>query len=921
MRPIKLNISAFGPYAGETTIPFDQLGTGGLYLITGDTGAGKTTIFDAITYALYGDPSGNNRDASMLRSKYADDGTPTYVELLFSYRGKEYKVKRNPDYMRANKRGDGMTLENAGAEFTCPDGTVISKIKDVNQAVKSVIGIDRNQFCQIAMIAQGDFLKLLLAPTKERMEIFRYLFKTERYAYLQERLKKESGALADECDRLKNSIAQYIGGILCDEDHVDALEIEKAKKGKLPMEDLVEVVERLILEDKKAEEEIEKQRGSVQKELDNVKAKISKAQEYEAAKKDLKVKENALTAETERRTLLLEKCEEEQKRQPLIQEYMEAAAKIKASFGEYEELSLKQAEIQKMRNSLEGDSKKLLKLEETVQQLEKDLVSFTEEEKALEKSGEAKVKLEAEREVFMEEGRNLSNLYNHMTAFQTSQKEYLDAKKIYEDRMRFSEGLDAELKCKNKAYLDAQAGILADTLEPGMACPVCGSTEHPQIAVKPASAPSKAELDKLQDQAAKASRAASEASEKAGRLKGAVEEKEKYISSEIEKLLGTVERDQVMSLIKERVVTLKLSLKGIEEQILTEKRNMKRKEEISKLLPLKTKEKEQAQQESLQIREELQGKKAEAKTLEARILELSEKLTYESKAKAEAEMKKLLDKTKAIQEAFEAAKEAVTSCEQKIASLKAAREEILKRLDGQTEISLDQEMNEKRSLEGKIANFNLIEKRLHSRINVNQTALENIRMKSDDLIKVEKNYAWVKALSNTANGTISGKAKIMLETYIQMNYFDRIIARANTRLMIMTGGQYDLVRRKGALSKVGQSGLDLDVIDHYNGTERSVRTLSGGESFKASLALALGLSDEIQSSAGGIQLDTMFVDEGFGSLDEGSLEQAMKALNSLADSNRLVGIISHVGELKEKIDKQIVVKKDKAGGSSLKVQV
>ena len=237
MRPIKLIISAFGPYAGVTEFDFDKLGTGGLYLITGDTGAGKTTIFDAITYALYGNPSGNNREVSMLRSKYADDATPTEVELSFSYYGKEYKVKRNPEYERANKRGTGTTKQIASAEFTYPDGKVITKIKDVDQAVKSVIGIDRNQFCQIAMIAQGDFLKLLLAPTKERMEIFRHIFKTESFSVLQEKLKRESGILSDECTSIRRSISQYINGIECDEDHVARIEVEKAKKGDLSIED------------------------------------------------------------------------------------------------------------------------------------------------------------------------------------------------------------------------------------------------------------------------------------------------------------------------------------------------------------------------------------------------------------------------------------------------------------------------------------------------------------------------------------------------------------------------------------------------------------------------------------------------------------------------------------------------------------
>jgi exonuclease SbcC len=257
MRPLSLKISAFVPYSGITEFDFEKLGKGGLYLITGDTGAGKTTIFDAITYALYGEPSGKNREVSMLRSKYADPATPTEVELTFSYRDKKYTVKRNPEYERESKRGGGLTKQLANAEITYPDGKIITKIKDVDSAIKEIIGIDRNQFCQIAMIAQGDFLKLLLAPTKERMEIFRHIFKTELFQNLQDRLKKESGKLADQCDDLNKSINQYIAGIACDEDNNDFSEVQKAKKGDLTTEDTILLLERIISDDKSAEIQIE----------------------------------------------------------------------------------------------------------------------------------------------------------------------------------------------------------------------------------------------------------------------------------------------------------------------------------------------------------------------------------------------------------------------------------------------------------------------------------------------------------------------------------------------------------------------------------------------------------------------------------------------------------------------------------------
>lgn len=235
------------------------------------------------------------------------------------------------------------------------------------------------------------------------------------------------------------------------------------------------------------------------------------------------------------------------------------------------------------------------------------------------------------------------------------------------------------------------------------------------------------------------------------------------------------------------------------------------------------------------------------------------------------------------------------------------------------EIDVDTEKKRQTELTTEKADLTKAITVISSRLDRNGEALKNIRKGSGRLTEVETKWTWVKALSNTANGNIGGKEKIMLETYVQMTYFDRILARANTRFMIMSGGQYELKRRIEAENNRSQSGLELDVIDHYNGTERSVKTLSGGESFKASLSLALGLSDEIQSSAGGIRLDTMFVDEGFGSLDDESLQQAMRALYGLTEGNRLVGIISHVSELKEKIDKQIVVTKEKSGGSRAEI--
>lgn len=921
MRPIKLKISAFGPYAGEETFDFTRLGTGGLYLITGDTGAGKTTVFDAITYALYGDTSGNNREVSMLRSKYADDKTPTEVELTFNYYGKEYTVKRNPEYERAAKRGTGTTKEVAGASLTGPDGKIITSIKDVNAAVKEVMGIDRNQFCQIAMIAQGDFLKLLLAPTKERMEIFRHIFKTERFSRLQERLRVEAKALDDQCGVIKRSIFQYIDGIVCSEDNVDFIEVEKAKKGNLITEDTVVLIEKLINDDSNCEKDLAELKASVQKELDEVKSRIVKGKDLQAAKCDLARTEKELLEREEMKSVLEGKCEEEKEKQPKIAEYTEQIAKVKAMLPEYDELSSKRQEFDKNQKKIKGTEQKISDLERSLQLLTVEILTLTEEQKTLQSAGEEKLKLENEKKDYVEQAKKLDDLKRDLGAYKTAKKKFEEALENYDEKSKYALSVDLELKVRNKAYLDAQAGILADTLVEGEKCPVCGSTSHPEIAKKPETAPTKEQLDALQKRLNSANEQANLARETAGKLKGASEEKEQAVKTASSQLLGEVALESVEALIMEKMKELYAVVKALDENIAAQKQKLSRKETIESMLPKKNQALENGNKELSDCKILLTGTVTENKALETRIKELQSKLEFSSKEQANAQISVWEKEVKQLQDAFALAQDRLNKCKEALISLAATKSEILKRLEGMTDVDLDAEVQKQRALELQRTSIERDEKAVHSRILSNKNSLENIKQKSKELIEIEKKFTWVKALSTTANGNISGKEKIMLETYIQMHYFDRIIARANARLMIMTDGQYDLVRRKEALSKVGQSGLDLNVIDHYNGSERSVKSLSGGESFKASLALALGLADEIQSSAGGIKLDTMFIDEGFGSLDEDSLEQAMKALKSLADNDRLVGIISHVGELKRKIDKQIVVKKDRSGGSRAEIIV
>ena len=919
MRPIKLTVSAFGPYAGKTEFDFDKLGTGGLYLITGDTGAGKTTIFDAITYALYGDPSGNNREVSMFRSKYADITTPTFVRLIFNYKGKEYTIERNPEYERAAQRGSGFTKQTAGVKLTLPDGKPLTKTKEVENAINNIIGINRDQFCQIAMIAQGDFLKLLISPTKDRIEIFRHIFKTKLYSDLQDRLKSELSVLNNNCSKIKQSISQYMSGISCDDSSLLSIDVTKAKNGDLPTDECITLIEKLIIEDSTTEEKADNAITEIEKQLDVLKINIQHGEEFIKIKQEFEQNKAKILKLTEDKASLTEALEEEQKKTSIQEELTKSSATIQAQLPEYDELDQKESKLKNNAINIEKSKTSLTKTLTDIEDLKAEIEKLTEESKTLQKCGEQKILFENQKSVHLESLSKLQALLNSMEDLKNISANYKEAKKIFEEKKLMASELDSSFRVKYNLYLDSQAGLLAENLDDNMPCPVCGSLSHPKKAIKPTQVPKKDELDVIQSKVSKANDEANDASQKVANLKGVLDEKTDTTVNSIKELLGDIDMNNATDITKAKISELKSKIKVLEENIEAEKKHIVRKDDIDIKLPQLRKRSDGLQNSIVDINNTISTLESENKSLNSRISDLKEKLVFSSKLEASKEIQKNEDIILKIKKGIEIATKNLGECSENLASVNARNDVLLKQMEGKQEIDLESEKIKLNELDLNKIQLRKDKESIHSRIINNRSNCDNIKQKSSELIDIEKKYTWVKALSDTANGTITGKDKIMLETYIQMHYFDRIIARANTRLMIMTGGQYDLIRREESLSKVGQSGLDLDVIDHYNGTTRSVKSLSGGESFKASLALALGLSDEIQSSAGGIQLDTMFIDEGFGSLDEDSLSQAMNALASLASSNKLIGIISHVGELKQKIDKQIIVKKDKTGGSRAEI--
>lgn len=921
MRPIKLTVSAFGPYADKTVFDMDLLGEKGLYLITGDTGAGKTTIFDAIVFALYGEASGSSRQPDAFRSKYAADETPTFVELVFDYAGQIYTVKRNPEYLRPSKRGDGFTPQAADATLTRPDGTVVTKTREVTRAISELIGVDRNQFSQIAMIAQGDFLRLLLAGTAERSAVFRRIFKTDGYGKLQDALKAKFREVNNELSELNRGTRQTVEGIRLTEDSPFFAEFEQIKSGEVIRSDMaILLIDRVLAEDNAALKSVDLNIEGYDKKINVISLSISRAKDAEQAKRDLDAAQKYIL---DNKPILKEvasrlnaeeaKGDERQEIKLKIQQLTERLKKYDQIDKIDKDIDAKQAEItstEKVRDALNDE---IITLDKTIAETKK-LISSLDDIEA------KKVGAENELDRLNQISEKLKSIDEKLENYEEIKKEYTGASAKYNKAKELFAAKNAEADRLESAWLDEQAGVLAATLRDGEPCAVCGSVNHPCPAALSENAPDEAKVKATKAEREKYRTEMESASATAGELKG----KAQALANEIIELSGefisgeSANPKTALTQYNKKHVQSVNSAKSKVDELDT---LIKKKATATEALPTKETELSNKRNE-LSVNEQKLARLSAEKTalIKNKDSALAE-LEFKSKAESEGEITALKEKSEALESAYNDAKESynnlVKNMTEKEAVVKALTESVATYVDIDTE-SLEAELS---ALKTEKDAENELRDQITARISANNTAREDINRRAEQLCDVEEKWKEIKALSDTANGSVSGKERIALETYIQMTYFDRIIRRANLRLMSMTDGQYELIRRSSTDNRQSQSGLELDIKDHYNGSLRAVSTLSGGESFKASLSLALGLSDEIQSSAGGVRLDTMFIDEGFGSLDDRSLDQAINALIRLSDSNRLVGIISHVGELKQRIDRQIIIKKEKTGGSKAEIIV
>ena len=1077
MKPIKLTMSAFGPYAGKQELDMTRLGETGLYAITGETGAGKTTIFDAIMFALYGTGSGVDRIGRNLRSDYADKNTETFVELVFRCGGKTYTIRRSPAQMlRKNKNPTDPKVK-----LDMPNGKTVTYSKEVDRLIQEeIIGVDAKQFSQIVMIAQGEFRELLRAKTKDRKAIVRKIFKTSLYKDLAEQLDKAYKDKKSNYEDTRKEILIAVKNMETAEESAFAEQLEAIKQAKatdLPIETALELAENIVKEDDKRVGNADDQVSEREKARDAARKAYEKAKEIQKKRDELELKQKSEEELKEK-----EKQQEAQKQQaeaerPNIDRLGREITTIQNQLSEYQKLDAlerrqKTAEEKNAALNAEKEAK------QTLEQLEKQKQEMTEEaerlkdaekrghdaEMALEElkheeeklnklqeriweSRKAKAKLDqaqiakqdAEKrekeakeklDACKKEQTELGNTENEVTRLQNLLKEADAEKENLEERQRLLEQWkdagkalekareEYEKSCKaaekaqkrannlRRQYNDNIAGVLAEKLEEGQPCPVCGSVHHPHRATMteaislPVVEQAEKEAESAKDKASKDAKNCAEKKtafdaghkqlarqlsdvpderweeaiqaailenaerqkKQKGELKQAEVRNERARALKDKELpdaekahrdaqdglqesrlsvqdaqadLKNIQREErdaaeglmpeswTESMLQDRLGENRQAQQSQKKQKKQAEADQKNLEKIKANLEKLETEKDKQRTRQTDSRAKAEGAQGECAGIQRQIEEKKSGLPYGTEAKAtEAIEQKQKDK-KQLEDAIEKVRSEYQKTQNELAGIRANISLLSDELRDAPENDLKQLEQEKANAERALADVTKEKNESYVRWQNNEKQQKILRRKAEDAVRIEREYRMMQNVADTAKGDVTGRPNISLETYVQMEYFDRIIRHANLRLLHMSRGQYELKRRQ-LLEKgtVGEVGLDLDVIDHYNGSIREVGTLSGGESFLAALSLALGMSDMVQASAASaVRLDTMFVDEGFGSLSGNFLELAMNELIDTAENgHRLIGIISHVEEVKGRIPRRIEVTKGRTGGSAAQIR-
>ena len=872
MKPVKLVLSAFGPFAGETTVDFSSLGENGIFLIAGDTGAGKTTLFDAISFALYGEASGGRerRKSRSFRSDYALPRTETYVELTFRHRGETWLVRRSPEYVRPKLSGEGTTVQSPKAMMTCPDsGVLVEGISEVNARVYELLGLTQDQFTRTVMIAQGDFLKILNATSDERKALFQKLFNTSLHASLQKRLQDMNA----DCVREQESLAQRMriaaGRIDPEPDFPEREQLALYRTDVKYAGLLAECLARLTEGERAAHKAALSRREKAAGEMDALTAALAQGKainaDFEALRRaekdltDLLNAESVMQAQMQHLTLarraqrlapeeaLLHDNARQMRRQQEVLRQAEEAGKTAQEALPAAEAALRQAE---------GHGPEADQLLATARQLE-DCIPVLREA--------------AERQKKMKQAQDrLKNLLSQ------------------------SAKADAAYTAAKEGYYRSQAGLLAADLREGEPCPVCGAMTHPH----PAALTAESVTREAMEQADRRHRDAAESLNRAHAAWAVLQAEDEAGRARLQALgIGPEETEE----------SLARRISDMTARVAQYRSAMDRCRGALNKLQLQT---ERSQTAAAQAREQLAALRSQSEELNARFhagladAGFSDEAAYQEARLPDEEIERL---DRSLREYGERKKSAADQAAM-----------LRERLQGQQPVALPVLEQQRQAWSEQKTAASREESTLASRLTLHEDALKELRSALRQQKRHEQHWAVVRELYTCCAGINQGgsrRAKLTFEAYVQQYYFKQVVAAANKRLTVLTDGMFTLRCKEEARDLVRQSGLDLDVLDRSTGQWRDVTTLSGGESFLASLALALGLSDVVQAQSGAVRMEAMFIDEGFGTLDDNALRNAIQVLSGLADGKRLIGIISHVHELEERIDRQIIVRKTPKGST------
>ena len=875
MKPIQLVLSAFGPYVERTVIDFSALGEEGLFLIAGDTGAGKTTIFDAISFALYGEASGGKekRKSKSFHSDYVSDQTETYVELTFRHRGETWWIRRNLEYQRpAKKKKDGMettTRQAADAQMRNEDtGEEILRMDDVNRRVRELLGLTQDQFTQTVMIAQGDFLKILTASSDDRKKLFRDLFHTNLYVDLQSRLQEKNRACADEQKALEQVILSAEGKIDPEAEFAER-EILLSYCGQIQHTDaLLALLARLIEQEKAAQEQARAQKKEA---ADQIGALIAAVTEGERVNRDF--------------------ADWESKRARLAaltagQGEIDAQRAALAAARRAQQLETDEALMRRTRRDMDAQRAALSEAQATLKQAEKALPETeTRMKEAESRGGEIHALLAQAKQ--MEDCLPVLGEVERLKAALDTQKRELQ--RLTADSSRAQAAYTA---AQNSYYL-SQAGLLARELKAGQPCPVCGSTAHPCPAQITPETVTRQALEQAAKRRETAEKAQSDAATRLAANRAALDEREDRLRAL--KIGADETRQRLAARIDAAHQAAADRQREIDEARSAYQALDKRKTAAQSAV-------DAAQRQLAALEEDLRAQ-TEAFEQKRAAHGFEDEASYRLAKRTNADIERL-DRE-------------IRNYDEQKRTLAAQTHELEDKLSGRQRTDLTALQNRRAAALDRQAKAENAEKAMVRKLTLHESAEREIRQANAAIQKKRGKWQIIQELYTCCAGIAAGnpRAKLTFEAYVQQYYFRFVVAAANKRLTRLTDGMFTLRVMREAANRVSQSGLDLEVLDRSTGQARDVSTLSGGESFLASLALALGLSDAVQSQSGQIRMDAMFIDEGFGSLDENALRSSIDVLLELADGKRLIGIISHVQELEERIDKQIVVTKTPNGST------